>query len=203
VRSLPTKRNSDGTFRNGNKPRKTTVRTVRARWVEAEGLRLKQMGMSYETIAAHITAVGRGLEQPAVALLDGVTFPTNYKISKPSVYLAVKAALAAAPLHEAEEYRQLQTDRCEEMYFAMQPGIRAGSPPHVSSAVKVLQHQADLQGLSAKDTNPGLQAFVINIHCGDDADQQHHAIPLPPAIDVTSTPATQRSRPLSERKVST
>jgi hypothetical protein len=73
------------------------------------------MGMSYEAIATHITAVGRGLKPPVVALLDGVTFPTNYKISKPS-YLAVKAALAAAPRHEAEEYRQLQTDRCEEMF---------------------------------------------------------------------------------------
>jgi len=65
MRSL-TKRDSDGTFRNGNKPRKTTVRTVRARWVEAEGLRLKQMGMTYEAIAGHITAVGRGLEPPAL-----------------------------------------------------------------------------------------------------------------------------------------
>ena len=138
MRSL-TKRNSDGTFRNGNKPRTTTVRTVRARWVEAEGLRLKQMGMSYEAIATHITAVGRGLETPLIALLDGVTFPTNYKISKVSVYLAVKAALAAAPRHEAEEYRQLQLDRCEELLFALQTGIRAGNPPHVSSAVKVLQ----------------------------------------------------------------
>jgi hypothetical protein len=91
-----------GLFANGNKPPKT-VRSVRARWVEAEGLRLKQMGMSYEAIATHITAVGRGLKPPVIALLDGVTFPTNYKISKPSVYLAVKAALAAAPRHEAEE----------------------------------------------------------------------------------------------------
>jgi hypothetical protein len=87
MRSLPTKRNSDGTFRNGNKPRTTTVRTVPARWVEAEGLRLKQMGSSYDAIATHITAVGRGLKPPVVALLDSVTFPTNYKISKPSVYL--------------------------------------------------------------------------------------------------------------------
>ena len=129
MRSLPTKRNSDGTFRNGNKPRTTTIRTVRARWVEAEGLRLKQMGMSYDAIATHITAVGRGLKPPVVALLDGVTFPTNYKIRKPLVYLAVKAALAAAPRHQAEEYCQLQTDRCEGMFFALQPGIRTGSPP--------------------------------------------------------------------------
>ena len=64
MRSL-TKRNSDGTFRNGNKPRTTTVRTVRARWVEAEALRLKQMGMSYEAIATHITAVGPARENRA------------------------------------------------------------------------------------------------------------------------------------------
>jgi hypothetical protein len=76
----------------------------------------------------------------------------------------------------------LQTDRCEELLFALQPGIRAGSPPHVSSAVKVLQHQADLQGLIAKDTNSGLQAFQINIHLRDDADVPR-AIPLPPSDD--------------------
>jgi hypothetical protein len=135
--------------------------------MEAEGLRLKQMGMSYEAIAGHITGVGRGLEAPLIALLDGVTFPPDYKISKVSVYLAVKAALAAPPRHEAEEYRQLQTDRTEELLFALQPGIRAGSPPHVSSAVKVLQHQADLQGLIGKDTNSGLQAFQIVINIDD------------------------------------
>ena len=89
------------------------------------------MGMSYEAIATHITAVGRGLKPPVIALLDGVTFPTNYKISKVSVYLAVKAALAAAPRHEAEEYRQLQTDRCEEMLLALQPGIRAVRPMYL------------------------------------------------------------------------
>ena len=100
-----------------------------------------------------------------------------------AIYLVVKAALAAAPRHEAEEYRQLQTDRCEEMFFALQPGIRTGSPPHVSSAVKVLQHQADLQGLNAKDTNSGLQAFQIIIHTHDDADV-HGAIPLPPSDDL-------------------
>ena len=138
------------------------------------------MGMSYEAIATHITAVGRGLKPPVIALLDGVTFPTNYRIGKVSVYLAVKAALAAAPRHEAEEYRQLQTDRCEEMLFALQPGIRAGSPPHVSSAVKVLQHQADLQGLTAEGASVGMKAFQIIIHTHDDADV-HGAIPLPPS----------------------
>jgi len=118
-----------------------------------------------------------------VALLDGVTFPPDYKISKVSVYLAVKAALAAAPQHEAEEYRQLQTDRCEELLFALQPGIRAGSPSHVSSAVKVLQHQADLQGLITTDPNPGVQAFQININLGETPVE-----PQQDAIETSSSP---------------
>jgi hypothetical protein len=37
----------------------------------------------------------------------------------------------------------------------------------VSAAVKVLQHQADLQGLITKDANPGMQAFQIIINCGE------------------------------------
>src|ERR1700722_4806078 len=156
---------------------------MRARWVEAEGLRLKQMGMSYEAIATHIAAVGRGLKPPVIALLDGVTFPPNYKISKVSVYLAVKAALAAAPQHEAEEYRQLQTDRCEELLFAPHPGIPAGNPSHVSSAVKVLQHQAALQGLITTNPNSSLQAFQININLGDTPVE-----PQQDAIEASSSP---------------
>jgi hypothetical protein len=31
----------------------------------------------------------------------------------------------------------------------------------------VLQQQADLQGLISNDTNPGLQAFQINVNLGD------------------------------------
>ena len=48
--------------------------------------------------------------------------------------------------------------------------------------VKVLEQQADLQGLIAKDSNPSLQAFQINIHLGD-AEKRQAAIPLPPSDD--------------------
>src|SRR5712672_2707615 len=116
-------------------------------------------------------------------LRQALASAAHYKISKPSVYLAVKAALAAAPRHEADEYRELQTDRCEEMLFALQPGIRAGSPSHVSSAVKVLQHQADLQGLLTPDPNPGLQAFQIIIDLGDTPDETQQD-----AIEASSWP---------------
>jgi hypothetical protein len=42
------------------------------------------------------------------------------------------------------------------------------SAPHVCSAVKILQHQADLQGLTAEDASIGMQAFQINIHIGEE-----------------------------------
>ena len=59
-------RNSDGTIRNGRAPAKLTMRSVVARWVEAETIRRKQMGLSWDMIAEQITQVGRGLAQPAV-----------------------------------------------------------------------------------------------------------------------------------------
>jgi hypothetical protein len=79
------------------------------------------------------------------------------------------------------------------MYFAMQLGIRAGSPPHVSSAVKVLQHQADLQGLIAKDTNPGLQAFVVNIHLHDDPAWATETTSESPEVAKSTLPALPAS----------
>jgi hypothetical protein len=33
--------------------------------------------------------------------------------------------------------------------------------------VKVLRHQADLQGLTAEDASVGMQAFQIIINCGE------------------------------------
>jgi hypothetical protein len=48
--------------------------------------------------------------------------------------------------------------------------------------VKVLQHQAGLQGLIAKDSNPSLQAFQINLHLGD-AEKRQASIRLPSSDD--------------------
>jgi len=44
--------------------RETTTSARASALVEAEGLRLKQMGMSYEAIATHFTRSGRGLKAP-------------------------------------------------------------------------------------------------------------------------------------------
>ena len=66
-------RNSDGTIRNPQAPKKLTSRTVRGRWVEAEVIARKRRGISFEAIAEQITQIGRGQLQPFV-VLQGVEF---------------------------------------------------------------------------------------------------------------------------------
>jgi hypothetical protein len=52
-------RNSDGRFRNHNKPAVLSADMLRAQWVESEAMRLKRNGFSYEAIAEQITQVDR------------------------------------------------------------------------------------------------------------------------------------------------
>jgi hypothetical protein len=121
----------------------------RARWVEAETIRLKRMGFfSFEEIAEHITSVGRGQAQPMVATSD-ISFPADYQISRQACHGAFKKALAREPALEVEELRKLDSQRCEEMYLNLQPAIRKGDPPAVAVGVKVLSHKAKINGYAA------------------------------------------------------
>jgi hypothetical protein len=52
------KRQPDGTWRNTRSPMVASPEIVRGRWVEAEVLRLKTMGLSFEEMAEQITRVG-------------------------------------------------------------------------------------------------------------------------------------------------
>src|SRR6267142_7048926 len=61
-------RNSDGTIRRTNQPRLLTKRSVIARWVEAETLHLKRLGMSFQVIADHIVGVARAKQQAMVPI---------------------------------------------------------------------------------------------------------------------------------------
>jgi hypothetical protein len=54
------KRNADGTFRSARKALRVSERIRIARWVEAQTLRLKRLGLSFDAIAEQITKVGRG-----------------------------------------------------------------------------------------------------------------------------------------------
>ena len=145
------RRNSDGRFRNHNKPTVVSADTLRAQWVEMEAMRLKQKGFSYDAIAEQITQVGRGQKVPVTPLLEDIRFPPDYKITAMGCHKAVRRALRRAPTLEADEMRCVDTDRCEEMYLFLTPGIRQGEPQSVRAVVSVLAHKAAINGYKSAE----------------------------------------------------
>jgi hypothetical protein len=144
-------RDSDGRFRNHNKPTVVSASMVRAEWVETESARLKREGFTFEEIADLITQVGRGQKVPVTSLPEGITFPPQYKITPMGCHKAVRRALRRAPNLEANEMRQVDTDRCEKMYLNLTPGIRQGDPKSVRAAVNVLAHKAAINGYKSPE----------------------------------------------------
>jgi hypothetical protein len=143
------KRQPDGRWRSPRQSIATSQAVVRARWVEAETMRLKQMGLSFDAIAEQITRVGLGQGTPIVALPEGVTFPAAYRITKQACHKAFCKALARQPALEIEEMRKLDNARSEELFMNLQPGIRKGNARSVEVGIKVLDHTARINGYAA------------------------------------------------------
>jgi hypothetical protein len=124
----------------------TSETLVRARWVEAETIRLKQMGLSFDAIADQIGRAGRREASALTPLPEGANFPSDFRISRQAAHKAFKRAIARQPALELEEFRKLDTVRCEEMFMNLQPGIRKGSVRAVEAGIKVLGHSAKING---------------------------------------------------------
>ncbi len=130
--------------------------------MEAETIHLKRMGLSFDAIAERITGVGRRQKQAIVKIPDGVTFAPDFQISRQACHKAFKKAVAREPSLAVEEFRKLDTDRCEEMFLNLQPGIRKGNPRSIEAGVKLLRHSAQINGyaspqrheLTGKDGKP-------------------------------------------------
>jgi|SRR5208282_4167855 len=177
-------RNSDGTIRNGRAPKKYTMRSVIARWVEAETIRRKQMGFSFQAIAEQITQVGRGEAQPLIPFTLGMTFPPDYSVSYRAAAKAFSRAFARMPALEAEEMRRLDTERCEDIYRGLAPGIMRGDPPSGSVAIRALEHKARINGYGAvQEIGLGSSSFSIHLHLGEGAGEPE------PAVDLRRTRA--------------
>lgn len=144
-------RSPDGRFRNHNKPLVLSERTLRARWLEGEALRLNRLGLSFEAIAQQITEVGHGQRTSLTQLPENIGFPANYKVTAMGCHKALRRALQRTPALEAEEMRRLDTDRCEEMFLALSLGIRQGNPQSVRAAVQVLALKAAINGYKSSD----------------------------------------------------
>jgi hypothetical protein len=164
------KRNADSTWRNTRKAMMVSEAVLRARWVEAETLQLKRMGLSFDAIAEQITRIGRCQASSMVAIPQGIRFPPDFKISRQACHKAFSKAVAREPSLAAEEFRKLDTARCEEMLLNLQPGIRKGSLRAVEVGIKVLDHSARINGyaaprrheLTGKDGQPLTLVHLLN-----------------------------------------
>jgi hypothetical protein len=146
---MPKPRSSDGTMRRANTPKVLTNRSIIARWVEGETLHLKRLGMSFQAIADHLVEVAHGRQKAMVAVPQDAQFPERYEISMQAVHRAFKRAIDRLPNAEAAELRKLDSERLEEMFLSLQPGIRQGDPRSVQAAVRVLAQNAEINGYKA------------------------------------------------------
>jgi hypothetical protein len=140
------KRQPDGTFRGVKQPVKLSEVSIRARWIEAEILVAKDIGVSFEALAEHITQVGRGMKAPYITMPSNIVFLPDYSISRQAVYKTWVKAMSKIPALNAEQHRKLNNERSEKLWMYLQPGIRKCDTQAVNSAVKVLAHQAKLHG---------------------------------------------------------
>lgn len=135
----------------------------RARWVEAETIHLKRMGVSFDRIADQITRVGRGQAPAMVAMPEPIVFPPNYQITRQACFKAFRKAIAREPALELEELRKVDYARSEEMYLNLQPSIRTGNPRAIDSGIKLLDHSARINGYAVprRDSN-GIDGDAVN-----------------------------------------
>jgi hypothetical protein len=136
-------------MRRANKPEQLTSRSIVARWVEAETLHLKRLGMGYQAIADHIVGVAQGAQKAFVPVPQDAHFPQGYQISVQAVHKAFRRAIVRLPNAEAAELRKLDSERLEEMFLSLQTGIRQGDPRSIEVGVKVLTHKAVMNGYKA------------------------------------------------------
>jgi hypothetical protein len=143
------KRQPDGTWRSSRKPVVVAEAVQRARWVEAETIHLKRMGLSLEAIADQIARVGRKQAPAMTPIPEGLTFPPDYTITRQACHKAFRKAIAREPSMEVEEFRKLDNARSEEMFLHLQPAIRKGKERAVEVGIKLLSHQARINGYAA------------------------------------------------------
>ena len=143
------RRQPDGTWRGTHRPILVSPSVLRARWIEAECLHLKRIGLTFDAIAEQIARIGKRQAQPIVEIPEGVTFPPDFQISRQAIHKAFRRAIAREPSLAVEEFRKLDTDRSEEMFLNLQPGIRKGNPRSIEAGVKVLRHSAQINGYAA------------------------------------------------------
>jgi len=167
------KRQADGTFRGTHQPTRPSSRTIRARWVESEVLKLKMLGVTtFHSIAQQVTKVGLGEAQPVVEFPPRLTFPPDYSISAVACWQACQKALARGPRLRAQELRDIDSDRLEEGILATQKSVKQGDPAALQALSRLITTRARLNGYLApqKLEVSGKSGGPLEVKRTDDAD---------------------------------
>jgi hypothetical protein len=144
------KRHLDGKFRGSHQPSEVSARTIRARWVEAEVLKLKILGVpTFNVIAEQISKIGRGEAQPMTKFPPGIDFPPGYSISAVACWRACQKALARGPRLRVQEMRDIDSDRLEEGILAAQKAIKQGDSAALQNLSRLITTRARLNGYLA------------------------------------------------------
>jgi len=88
----------------------------------------------------------QGLSMAAIGSMLGVCAATIYKDIQ-----AAKALWRETSVEAIERLNDEHIRRTEELYQALLPGIRSGSPRSIEVAIKVLERQSKLLGLDAPE----------------------------------------------------
>jgi hypothetical protein len=211
------KRHSDGKFRGSHQPSEVSTRTIRARWVQSEALKLKMLGVTtFHSIAQQLTKVGRGEAQPVVEFPPGIDFPRGYSISAVACWRACQKALARGPRLRVQEMRDLDSDRLEEGILAAQKAIKQGDSSALQNLSRLITTRARLNGYLApqKLEVSGKSGGPLEVKRTDDADisqmlerltreeqiQFLHLFNKAKGILVESTEATGEGKKADEEK---
>jgi len=120
-----------------------------ALWVQAKAYEMVIAGMTQREIAQVITEMGRGIRPDR---LEGVEYPPDYKISQQAVTLAFRRYCQRNPPPGLEQMRQIDTQRCDDIYRDMLPIIRGGghgAALAADAATRALAHKARINGMDA------------------------------------------------------
>jgi len=152
-------REVDGRYARLRKPRKPpTARFLIAQWVKAQVVRLQAKGMTFERIAAELTAAGNGrgttITDDRSASANGIGRPQfwpGYSITAMGCHKAWKAALSSQVSLTVDELRSVDNQRLEQLFMAAYPGVLRGDSQAINTALRVLHHKARLNGYSAPE----------------------------------------------------
>lgn len=140
------KRNSDGIFRNNNKSAKMSIAILLASFHEAEVMRMKLMGgYTFAAIATRVTSIGRGEERSHTPIPSELVFPKDYHVTPQGCHKAYLRALHRESRTNAQTFRELNIQRCENMILALQPAVQAGDREAIKAELRAIEVEAGLQ----------------------------------------------------------